>query len=884
MRLNPNLVPIASLAVTVGVFAACGPSTPAPQATPAPSARPITPTPTQTPLPTDTTVPAPGGGGGRGGRGNAGGGGAAAGAPNPQPYGRVITADARTRDGMFKVHRIGERLLFEIPRRELNKDELLVSEIARTTLGAGYGSQPAGQHVLRWERRDNRVLLRSVSYGVIASDTTNPVRGAVEAANVMPIIAAFNVESYGPDSAPVVDVTRLFTQVPPELNPTNITGTLDATRSFLDRALAFPDNINVESTLTFGPTGRGGGGATPDVPTGGRGGRGATPPSQTVVMSYSIHKLPEVPMKPRLCDNRVGFFSTTTTDYSRPDQRVQTQCFITRYRLEKKDPTAAISEPVKPIVYYIDPNTPKKWVPWLKKAIEDWQPAFEAAGFKNAIVAREAPMDGEWSAQDARYSVVDWLPSTTENASGPHVSDPRSGEILNAHIQFYHNVQSLARTWYFTQAGAVDARARQFPIPDSLMGRLLEYVLAHEVGHTIGYQHNMKASAMYPLDSIRSASFVHRMGHTPTLMDYARFNYVAQPEDKIAFEDLIPRIGPYDIWATHWGYAPIPQAKTPEDERPILDQWAREQDQKPWLRFSTAGAAGSDPQDETEAVGDIDPVRATELGVKNLRVVMGYVSSATVKPLENFDELGLLYQAVIGQWRTEMGHVVNLVGGAYSQDKYGSQPGARFTPVPKARQKQAVQFLIDNALKTPTFLIDTAIDRRLEPSGEVRRIEAAQAGVVTGLMNDAKLTRLIEWEALSGGSPDTYSAQELLSDVRHGVFSELSQPAPKIDVYRRELQRSWVDQAIRRVRPPVAAPATPGTPAPGGGRGGGGAAPPSGDIKALFRGELQDAEKDISAAIPKAADRMTRLHLETLRAEIRDALAGKGTTADEGGL
>ena len=878
MQLSQKLFPIAAVAVTIGAFAACGPSTPPPQPTPAPAPRAATPAPA--PVPTDTT-PTPAAVGGRGGRGNVGGGAPAAGAaPNPQPYGRVITAEARTRDGMFKVHRIGERLLFEIPRRELGKDELLVSEIARTTLGVGYGSQPAGQHVLRWERRDNRVLLRTVSYGVIAGDSTNPVRGAVDAANVMPIISAFNVESYGPDSAPVIDVTRLFTAVPTELSPPAITGALDATRSFLDRALAFPDNINVESTLTFSAGGRGGAAAAD--PTGGRGRGGATSPSQTVVMSYSIHKLPEVPMKARLCDNRVGYFSTTTTDYSRPDQRVATQCMITRYRLEKKEPNAAISEPVKPIVYYIDPNTPKKWIPWLKKGIEDWQPAFEAAGFRNAIIAKEAPNDGEWSAQDARYSVVDWLPSTTENASGPNVHDPRSGEIMNAHIQFYHNVQNLGRTWYFTQASAVDPRARMFPIPDSLMGRLLEYVLAHEVGHTLGFQHNMKASSLYSIDSIRSASFVKRMGHTPTLMDYSRFNYVAQPEDKIPAEDLVPKIGPYDIWATHWGYAPIPQARTAEDERSTLDQWAREQDQKPWLRFSTSDAAGSDPQDETEAVGDADPVRATELGVKNLKVVMGYVAAATVKPLDDFDELGLLYAAVIGQWRTEMSHVANLVGGAFSQEKYGGQPGARFTPVPKARQKQAVQFLTDNALKTPAFLIDTVIDRRLEPSGQVRRIQAAQAGILTSLLNDTKLTRLIEWEALTGGSADGYSPQELLSDIRHGVWSELSQPAPKIDVFRRELQRAWVDQSIRRVRPP--APVAAAVPAPGGGRGGGGAAPASGDIKALFRGELQEAERDIAAAIPKAADRMTRLHLETLRADIRDALAGKGQTPGEGGL
>ena len=417
------------------------------------------------------------------------------------------------------------------------------------------------------------------------------------------------------------------------------------------------------------------------------------------------------------------------------------------------------------------------------------------------------------------------------------------------------------------------------------MGRLLEYVLAHEVGHTIGFQHNMKASAMYPIDSIRNASFLHRMGHVSTLMDYSRFNYVAQPEDKIPYEDLIPRIGPYDIWATHWGYAPIPQAHSADAERVTLDSWAREQDQKPWLRFSTAGAAGTDPQDETEAVGDIDPVRATELGLRNLKAEMSFVSSATIKPTEDFEELNLLYTAMVGQWRTEMGHVVNLVGGAYTQDKYGSQQGTRFAPVPKARQKQAVQFLMDNALKPPMFLIDTAIDRRIEPVGQVRRIEAAQGSILTGLLNDGKLTRMIEWEALSNGAPDIYTAQEFLGDVRHGVWSELSQSAPKVDVYRREIQRAWVDQAIRRVRPPVAAPGAAPAPGGGGGRGGGGAAAQSGDIKALFRGELQEAEKELTAAIPKSADRMTRLHLETERAAIRDALAGKGnSTADEGGF
>ncbi len=617
--------------------------------------------------------PAPVARGGRGGAANA--------EPNPRPYRRVVTAEAKTRKGMFDVHQVGSQFLFEIPREQLGKDELLVTEIAKTTLGVGYGGQAISNRVYRWELRNNRVYLRSISYEVMA-DSTTPEYQAVQNSNVPAIIADFNVESYGPDSSVVIDVTKLFTQPPQELGPgTRIPGNVDAQRSWIERATPFPDNVNVYATLTYAQNpGRGGAAAAPG--RGGFGQAGTTRPSNTIVMSWSFHRLPDVPMMPRYCDDRVGYFSVRLTDYTDTGDMTHARCFITRYRLEKKDPSKAVSDPVKPIVYYIDPATPKKWIPWFKKAIEDWQPAFEAAGFSHAIIAKEAPDDPDWSPEDARYSVVRWLPSTTENASGPNVHDPRSGEILEAHIQFYQNVQHLQLSWYFTQAAAVDPRARVFPFPDSLMGRLLEYVLTHEVGHTIGFQHNMKASAEYPTDSLRSVAFLRKYGHTPTLMDYSRFNYLVQPEDNIPVELLTPVQGPYDIWATHWGYAPIPDAKTPEEERATLDQWAREQDTVPWYRFSTSGAQGSDPGEETEAVGDQDAVKATGWGLRNIKREVQYlIPATTANKTENYDELNSLYGRLVGQWRTELAHVTNVVGGAASQDKYPSQQGVLFTPV-----------------------------------------------------------------------------------------------------------------------------------------------------------------------------------------------------------
>ncbi|MGO9258444.1 MAG: zinc-dependent metalloprotease [Bryobacteraceae bacterium] len=820
--------------------------------------------------------PAPaqqGGGGFGGGRGAA-----AAAIPDPQPYDRVITKDAKSTNGLFTVHQIKERYYYEIPKSELGKDFLWNSQIAKTAVGVGYGGGQLTDRVVRWELKGNRVLLEEVNFSVVA-DPKEPIAMAVKAANNDSIIMAFPVAAFAKDGAPVVEVSRLFTSDVQEFSARQHMGAsgVDATRSFVEHIRPFPDNIEAEVTMTY--TNTGGRGAAATVGRGGGlGGGTMRGSSATVVLHHSMVRLPEKPMTPRLFDERVGYFTTNTMDYSRNEYSTKETRYIARWRLEKKDPNAAVSEPVKPLVYYIDAATPTKWAPWLIKGVEDWNVAFEAAGFKHAIVGKMAPtpeQDPDWSPEDVRHSVIRWLPSTVENASGPHISDPRTGEILNADIQFYHNVINLQRDWYFVQVGPLDPRAQKLPLPDDLMGRLLEYVVAHEVGHTLGFQHNMKASSEYPQDKIRDKNFVHEMGHTPSIMDYSRFNYVAQPEDGIAVEDLVPRVGPYDIWATHWGYAPIPGAKTADDEKATLNKWAREQDDKPYLRFSTANAAGSDPGDETEAVGDADAVKSTALGMKNLQRVAKMLMSATAyKDGETYEDLAEMYGRMLSQWQTEMGHVAQVVGGFNSQEKVVGQEGRIFALVPKIRQEEAVKFLIDNAFTTPLWVLDPEILRRIEAVGAIDRIHNAQRAVMNNLLSSPRFSRLIEQEAIDGTA--AYAPTEFLATVRKGVWRELDAPQVKVDAYRRALQHTYLDLVNTKVNPPAAAlvAVLPGAPAPGG-RGGRGGPSASLDEKPMYRAELRALAVSVNAAIGKATDHETKAHLEGVRDEIAKILDPK---------
>ena len=791
---------------------------------------------------------------------------------DPRPYEKVITKEAQSKKGVFTVHQIKDKYYYEIPYGEFEEQFLWNTQIAKTTLGVGYGGQELSSRVVYWQLNGTRVFLRTISFDVVA-DPSMPISQAVKAANNDAILMSFPVAAFGPDkNSAVIDVTRLFTTDVSEFSARqrlNAT-TMDASRSYIERISPYPENIEVDASLTYtksaSPLGQQTAPANPFL------GSGMRPGSATIVVHHSMVKLPENPMTPRVLDERVGYFSVGQMDYGRDEQRAPRRRYITRWRLEKKDPAEALSEPVKPIVYWIDSATPTKWIPWMKRGIEDWQPAFEAAGFKNAIIAKVAPspeQDPDFSPEDIRHSVVRWLPSTVENASGPHISDPRTGEILNADIQFYHNVMNLQRDWYFLQVGPLDPRAQKLPLPDDLMGRLIEFVLAHEVGHTLGFQHNMKASSLYPQENVRDAAWLKKMGHTPSIMDYSRFNYVAQPEDKIPVEDLVPRIGPYDIWAAKWGYSPIPGAKSADDEKPTLDRWAREQDKTPWYRFSTSGSAGSDPGDLTEAVGDADALKSTALGIKNLQRVSKMLLPATSgKDGEPYEDLAELYGRMLGQWTLELNHVAAIVGGFNAQEKYVGQEGVVYSPVPKTRQEAAVKFLNDNAFATPTWAIDPQVLRRIEPIGALSRIRNAQTSVMGNLLSSARFARIVEQEAIDGTS--AYGPTEFLADVRKGIWKELDAPQVKVDAYRRNLQRAYLDLVNTKLNgttPSLPANLPAGFPF--------GFFANSGDERPFYRAELKALNSAIGGALAKTTDKETKAHLEGTRDQIAKILDPK---------
>ncbi|MEX2317490.1 MAG: zinc-dependent metalloprotease [Pirellulales bacterium] len=770
-----------------------------------------------------------------------------------KPYDKVITKEAKTKSGLFMVHQLDNKVFYEIPPAELGTDMLWVTQLAETQAGFGQAGAPVRDRVVRWELRDETVLLRDIKY-TIRAEGDDSIKDAVERTSLAPIIRSYPVAAWGKDKAPVIDVTALFKSDVAEFSArrTLDAGGLDEKRTFVDTIKAFPKNVETKVLATYTLSDR-----EPTAAAGGprRGGaRGPRrDPSQggvTVLLHHSMVKLPETPMKPRRHDDRVGFINVEFEDYGLNDDRHQVEeiRYITRWRLEKKDPNAEVSEPVKPIVFYVGRGVPEKWKPWVKKGIEMWQPAFEAAGFKNAIIGKIAPTereDPDWDAEDARISTIQWLPSTTENAFGPHVHDPRSGEILEADVRMYHNVIKLVRDWYFVQASPNDKRAQKLPLPDDLIGELLAYVVAHEVGHSIGFPHNMKASSSYTVEQLRDAEFTKKFGTEASIMDYGRFNYVAQPGDGAA---LIPVVGPYDLFAVEWGYR---QFKKDANEKAELAKIVKRQVDDPKLRFGDPNP-DVDPSQQTEDLGS-DPIAATEMGLKNINRVAGYLVEATCKEGEDYDLLQNMHGRLLGQRARELGHVVSVVGGVNRTNLRYGDAKTIYTPVVAAEQRRAVKFLTENAFQVPSAVIDPSIMLRLEAAGVADRILTSQRSVVNSLINDGRIKRMAE-QAQRNGYQDDYAPAEMLADVRKGIWNELDKPPVKIDLYRRNLQRAHVEHLAALV----------------------GTVNAASDLPALARGELAALAKQIAAAKSDDTDAATKAHLTDVNARIEQTLDPRG--------
>ncbi len=771
----------------------------------------------------------------------------------PKPYKEVITDKAVSKDGLFKVHQIEDKFYYEIPDSLLGKDMLMVTTIAKTADGIGYGGERTNTLMLRWEKNNEDILLKVVAVNNFAADSL-PIATAVKNSNLEPILQKFDIKSNSTDSTGIViEATDLFSKdvqaigLPRNRRTQYKVTRLDTDRSYIEHINTYPINIESRYVMTY---------LANDPPS------NSSTGSITLEMNSSMLLLPEEPMMQRLADRRVGWFARSITDFGSDAQRAESRRFLDRWRLEVKDEdmekfkNGELVEPKKQIVYYIDPATPKKWVPFLIDGVNDWQVAFEAAGFKNAIIAKEAPTpeeDPTWSPEDARYSVIRYFASDIQNAYGPHVSDPRSGEILESDIGWYHNVMNLLRNWFFIQTAAINPDARGVDFDDEVMGRLIRFVSSHEVGHTLGLPHNFASSNAYPVEKLRDAAFTTEMGTAPSIMDYARFNYIAQPEDEGV--SLMPNVGPYDKYAVMWGYKPIPEASTPEEEQATLDQWILEKKGDPVYRYGRQGNS-YDPTTQSEDLGD-NAMLASEYGIKNLKRILPNLKEWTAeedKPFKDYADLTEMYGQVLTQFNRYMGHVRTHVGGVAEVYKSSGQDESVYTHTSKDMQKSAVEFINANLFETPEWMMDQDIISRTGDFGALERIRASQVGTLNGILEWGRLGRVIENEALNGS--EAYNMGELFDDLRKGIWGELA-GGRAIDVHRRALQRAHIERLEFLMNNDE-----PNLPAQFRRFAGPQINASQSDIRPVVRGELKTLQANIRGAISRTSDRMSKLHLE----------------------